>query len=67
VFFQRRGKKMYKLINYAEASSGIKEFIADTVEDLDTIRDCEMGSICLVLSNKTMYIKNGNGEWIAWT
>ena len=58
---------MYKLINYAEASSGIKEFIADTVEDLDTIRDCEMGSICLVLSNKTMYIKNGNGEWIAWT
>lgn len=58
---------MYKLINYSEASSGIKEFIADTVEDLKSIRDCEMGSICLVLSNKTMYVKNSEGEWIPWT
>ena len=58
---------MYKLINYSEASSGIKEFIADAVEDLEEIKDCEMGSICLVLSNKTMYIKNSEGEWISWT
>ena len=58
---------MYKLINYSEASSGIKEFIADTVEDLEAIKDCEMGSMCLVLSNKTLYIKNSEGEWISWT
>lgn len=58
---------MYKIINYAEASSGIKEYIADTIEDLDTIKDCEMGSICLVLANKTMYVKNSKGEWVLWT
>lgn len=57
---------MYKIINYAEASSGIKECIADTIEDLDTIKDCEMGSICLVLANKTMYVKNSKGEWVPW-
>jgi hypothetical protein len=58
---------MYKLINYSEASSGIKEFIADTEEDLANIIDCEMGSICLVLSTLKMYIKNSKGEWILWT
>ena len=57
---------MYKLVNYSEASSGIKEFIADTEEDLTTITDCEMGSICLVLSVQKMYVKNSKGEWIPW-
>ena len=57
---------MYKLINYSEASSGIKEFIADSEEDLINITDCEMGSICLILSISKMYIKNSAGEWRPW-
>jgi hypothetical protein len=31
------------------------------------IIDCEMGSICLVLSVSKMYVKNSKGEWILWT
>lgn len=57
---------MVKLINYAEASSGVKEFVADTAEELKDITNCEMGSTCLVIEDSTFYVKNGKGEWVKW-
>ena len=60
---------MYKLIGYSNASAGVKEFIADTEEDLDKIPDCEMGSSCLVLNENSskLFFKNGKGEWQEWS
>ena len=59
---------MYKLIGYSNASAGVKEFVADTEEDLEKIQDCEMGSTCLVLGKESskLFIKNGKGEWQEW-
>lgn len=59
---------MYKLIGYSNASAGVKEFVADTEEDLEKIQDCEMGSTCLVLGTESskLFIKNGKGEWQEW-
>lgn len=59
---------MYKLIGYSNASAGVKEYVADTEEELDKIPDCEMGSICLVLgeSSSKLFFKNGKGEWQEW-
>lgn len=54
---------MYKLINYSEASAGVKEFIADTEEDVEQISDCEMGSTVYVIATGKVYMKNSSGEW----
>ena len=58
---------MFKLVNYADASAGIKEFVADTQNDLKSIKDCEMGSTCLIISTHEFFIRNGKGEWVLWT
>lgn len=55
---------MIKLVNYAEASSGVKEFVVDTAEELESITNCEMGSTALVIDTSAIYIKNGKGEWV---
>lgn len=55
---------MVKLVNYAEASSGIKEYVADTEEELNTITGCEMGSTVLVISNGKIFIKDGKENWV---
>ena len=57
---------MYKLLNYSEASAGVKEFVADSEADLYDIKDCEMGSICLIIDTKKLFIKNSDGEWKPW-
>ena len=57
---------MFKLVNYAESSAGIKEFVADTQEDLNDIKGCEMGSTCLIISTQEVFIRNGKGEWVLW-
>ena len=54
---------MYKLIGYSEASSGIKEFVADTEADLVLIPDCEMGSQVVIIETGNVYIKDGNKAW----
>jgi hypothetical protein len=55
---------MVKLVNYAEASSGIKEYVADTEEELNTITACEMGSTVLVISSGKIFIKDGKENWV---
>lgn len=55
---------MYKLVGYSDASAGIKEFVADAVEDLENIPNCEMGSTVYIISSGAVYMKDGNGEWV---
>lgn len=57
---------MYKLISYKNAPPGVKGFVADSEEDLNNIKNCDMGSTCQVLSTSKVFIKNGIGEWVEW-
>ena len=54
---------MYKIIGCSPLSYGIKEIVADTEADLETIEVCEMGSQCLILENSKIFIRNSAGEW----
>lgn len=51
--YSQRGKIAY----------GIKKFVVQTTEDLETLPPCEMGSTAFVEVNQTRYIKNSAGEW----
>ena len=42
---------------------GINEYVCDTEEELKELPRCKMGSAALVLSNSTVYVKDGNGDW----
>ena len=56
---------MYNITkNDNDVSHGVKEFVCDTVDDLTTLPRCEMGSIAIVLSESTVYMKNGAGKWV---
>jgi hypothetical protein len=44
-------------------SYGIIKFVVQTIEDLETLPPCEMGSTAFVEAAQTKYIKNGMGEW----
>lgn len=56
---------MYNITkNDSNISHGVKEFVCDTVNDLTTLPKCEMGSIAIVLSESTVYMKNGTGKWV---
>ena len=56
---------MYNITkNDNDISHGVKEFVCDTVDDLMALPRCEMGSIAIVLSESTVYMKNGAGKWV---
>ena len=42
-------------------------WIADTVEDLKTLPESNMGSTCYVIENASKYMVNSKGEWICQT
>ena len=56
---------MYKLTaQNGQTKYGICEFVVDTIEDMENLPPCDMGSSCLVLSTPPeVYMKDGNGEW----
>ena len=46
-------------------SSGICDFIADSVDDIKHLPAlCSMGSSCYVISSSEKYFKNSSGKWI---
>lgn len=51
--YSQRGKISY----------GIKQFVVQTIEELNTLPPCEMGSTAFVEVNQTKYMKNSAGEW----
>jgi hypothetical protein len=56
---------MYKITkNDNDVSHGVKEFVCDAVNDIQSLPACEMGSKVLVIENSTTYIKNGAGYWV---
>ena len=58
---------MYNIIGCSNVSYGIKQFAADSVSDMEQLPECEMGSTCLIIETKELYIKDSQGEWILWT
>ena len=56
---------MYKITkNDNDISYNVKEFVCDTVEDLQTLPKCEMGSLAIVISEISVYLRNSAGEWV---
>lgn len=45
-------------------SYGVKEFVCDTVEDLEKLPECDMGSSAIVLKPFGLYMKDGSKEWV---
>jgi hypothetical protein len=48
----------------SEIQYGVKEFVCDTIEDLKNLPRCEMGSSAIILSESSVYVKNGAGKWV---
>ena len=42
---------------------GINEYVCDTIDDLQDLPRCKMGSVALVLEDSSLYVKDGNGDW----
>lgn len=56
---------MYKITsNDGDVAYGIKEFVCDTLDDLNTLPPCQMGSTAIVIAIAAVYMKNSKGEWV---
>ena len=60
---------MYRLFSHeGEVSYRIKEWVCDTIEDLDSLLNKDgsmaMGSTAFVLSTSELYMLNGDGKWV---
>ena len=56
---------MYKITsNDGDVAYGIKEFVCDTVDDLETLPSCQMGSVAIIIATASVYMKNSKGEWV---
>lgn len=53
---------MYNIINYASHNAGIREYIVDTIKELELL-GCLMGSYALVLEDMNLYLKDGTEQW----
>ena len=48
----------------SEIEYGVKEFVCDTNVDLKNLPRCDMGSSAIILSESSVYVKNGAGKWV---
>lgn len=56
---------MYKITsNDGDVAYGIKEFVCDTIDDLETLPSCRMGSVAIIIATASVYMKNSKGEWV---
>ena len=53
---------MYKIVDYSDHDAGVKDIVADTMDDL-LEAPCSMGSVALVLTNMKYFILDGSGNW----
>lgn len=53
---------MYKIVDYSDYDAGVKDVIADTLEDLKDA-PCSMGSTALVLEDMKYYVLDGQDNW----
>ena len=56
---------MYKIIkNGDNTSSGVAEFVADELTDIDTLPvDVSAGSSCICLENSSVWMLGNDGVW----
>lgn len=53
---------MFKIVDYSDYDAGVRDIVADTMEDLKNT-GCSMGSTALVIENMKYYVLDGQGEW----
>jgi hypothetical protein len=53
---------MYKIIGYSNADAGVREYVVDTIEELNKLSGA-MGSSAYCFEDKSFYLKAGNDEW----
>lgn len=53
---------MFKIVDYSDYDAGVKDIVADTMEDLNKVH-CSMGSVALVIENMKYYVLDGQGKW----
>lgn len=55
----------FKLTSHdGNISYGIKEYVADTPEDIKDIPPCAMGSTLFVISTAELYVMNSENTWV---
>ena len=47
-----------------DVTYGIKEYVVDTPEDINSIPLCTMGSILFVISTAELYVMNSENKWV---
>lgn len=54
------------MTNGGHTLHNLKEYVVDTVKDLDNlpIEGIPMGSVALVISTSAVYMLNGKHEWV---
>jgi hypothetical protein len=56
---------MYKITsNDGDIAYGVKEFACDTPDDLETLPNCAMGSVAIVISTAEVFMLNSKKEWV---
>ena len=53
---------MYNIMKYASHNAGIREYVVDTIKELELL-NCLMGSSALVLEDMNLYLKDGTEQW----
>lgn len=56
---------MYKITsNDEDVAYGVKEFVCDSIDDLEILPSCQMGSVAIIIATASVYMKNSKGEWV---
>jgi hypothetical protein len=55
---QKGGEKMYKVIDHADYNAGIKEYVVDTMAELQSLSG-DMGSSAFCFETMKFYLKDG--------
>ena len=54
---------MYNVIDYADHNAGVKEYVVDTVAELQELPG-DMGSSAFCFEDKSFYLKKSDGTWV---
>jgi hypothetical protein len=53
---------MYNIIDHADYNAGVKEYVVDTIAELQELPG-DMGSSAFVFEDMKFYLKDGQGNW----
>lgn len=56
---------MYNITaNDGDVAYGVKEFVCDTIDDLNELPECSMGSTAFIIADSEVYMINSSKEWV---